>query len=709
MRWTHAKGRGAALMRATLAPATLALAALALSGCNDTGGGGTVILGGGDAGGGLRSDGSVLLIEDAQVGDGGVTPTPDAAPPSDGSAPVTDAAPMGECSAGQVRCVEEGQAFRQVCRDDRRWAVERCADDELCADGLCVPNPGDCVAGERGCLTADTPGICMGDAGWQAQESCGEGQICSQGFCTGLACAEAASNNSYLGCDYMAVDLPNAAFSPGVDSTPDAPIGVVVANPDFVETVSVTIDGPNGMPAQLVASRRIAVPADPEIQRHYQATTVHSEVRDADGMVVAMDLARADAVDVPPGGIATFLLPNGGGPSIASHAGREAYRVRTDRPVAAYQFSPYCCNYSFSNDASLLFPVTALGTDYRFLGVPTFAGALGASHFPGSMVVVGTEDATQVDIALPRNGNITSDPAGRVRNQNGRVSVRLDAQEVLVLNTDSTGFNFGAPPNDLSGARLTSDKPVAVFSAHHCTNYPELLGACDHLQEQLFPTGTWGTTYVLVPPPERGRDSQFELIYWKILARDAGTTVTLSGAWNEIGARGPGFSGVPDCGTMLGADRRSIVLQGEGFCEFGTREPLQIIADAPIMVMGIISGQQATGLPDPFSSHAGDPAIFLVPPDQQYRNDYVFLVPDTYFADYVTVTLDADTQLMLDGEPVALGDVLPIPGSTRVFKHIAVSDGPHRLQANRPFGILVVAFDDFVSYAFTGGLNLRKR
>jgi hypothetical protein len=111
----------------------------------------------------------------------------------------------------------------------------------------------------------------------------------------------------------------------------------------------------------------------------------------------------------------------------------------------------------------------------------------------------------------------------------------------------------------------------------------------------------------------------------------------------------------------------------------------------------------------PFGAHAGDPAIFLVPPDAQYRNDYAFLVPDTYFNDFVTVTLDADTSLMLDGVEVPLGDAQPIPGSTRVFKHISVSDGPHRLQANRPFGILVVAYDDFVSYAFTGGLNLRKR
>ncbi|MCB9538861.1 MAG: IgGFc-binding protein [Myxococcales bacterium] len=685
--------------------------ALALVACDDEGGGGgTVVLGDSGPGRGIGADADILAVEDARVArpdtgapsDGGPGPTPD-------GGPGVDAAPMGECAPGMVRCVEEGQQFRQVCRDDRRWAVERCSADELCAEGLCVGDPGDCAPGERTCLSPDVPGVCGAD-GWQRQTPCTEGEICQEGVCRGLACAEAAANRSYLGCDYIAVDLPNAAFTPGDESTPTAPIGVVVANPDFVETATVRVDGPNGMPAQLVGERRINVPPSPQIQANYQAQTVRSEVRDGDGMVVETGIVMADGVEIPPGGIATLLLPNGGAPPTNSGVAQRAYRIRTDRPVAAYQFSPYCCNYSFSNDASLLFPVTALGTDYRFLGVPHWGGNLGVSNFPGAMVVVGTEDGTQVDVALPRNGDIAADPAGRVRNAAGRVSLQLNAQEVMVLNTVGRGLgDFSSPPRDLSGARVTTDKPVAVFSAHHCTNYPELLTACDHLQEQLFPTGTWGNNFVLVPPPERGNNSAFEQIYWKIIARDAGTRVTLSATWDEIQARGTGFSGVPDCATMLAGDRRTIVLQGEGFCEFSTKRPVQIEADGTLMVMGILSGQESTGAAVPFGAHAGDPAIFLVPPDAQYRNDYAFLVPDTYFNDFVTVTLDADTSLMLDGVEVPLGDAQPIPGSTRVFKHVSVSDGPHRLQANRPFGILVVAYDDFVSYAFTGGLNLRKR
>ncbi len=38
-----------------------------------------------------------------------------------------------------------------------------------------------------------------------------------------------------------------------------------------------------------------------------------------------------------------------------------------------------------------------------------------------------------------------------------------------------------------------------------------------------------------------------------------------------------------------------------------------------------------------------------------------------------------------------------------------LEDGPHRLAGNRPFAIIVFAYDRYVSYAFAGGLDLGKR
>ncbi|MEE2755753.1 MAG: IgGFc-binding protein, partial [Myxococcota bacterium] len=382
------------------------------------------------------------------------------------------------------------------------------------------------------------------------------------------------------------------------------------------------------------------------------------------------------------------------------------FRLQTDFPVVVYQFSPYCCNYSFSNDASLLLPTAALGVKYRFLGVPVhmIRGPFGDVQEGGKAMaaVVSPKDNNRVTVQMPAGLVILPDSTGRVAQAGDSVEVNMDEQDVLLVMASGQSNQ-----RDLSGALIESQYPVAVFSAHLCSYYPENLSACDHLQEQLFPMSTWGTSFQLVPPAERNRNWATEVIYWKFVAGDQVTRFQLGLPFNQLNAVSPGFELVSYCGNFLeGPD--TFVLRPGQTCEFGTKRSVQVVSDQPAMVMGIIAGQEATGLLN-FGSRAGDPAIFLVPPDQQYRRDYTFLAPDTYFRDYVTVVTTPGNEIQLDGQLVSLNDALPVGGSNFVFKHVALTDGPHQMTARSPFGIVVYAYDDFVSYAFTGGLNLTKR
>ncbi len=613
------------------------------------------------------------------------------------------------CPLNETRCPEEGDPFVQRCRPDGRWAIEACAEGEVCLNGACLPDPGDCMEGETICLDAQQPGVCVPGEGWRATERCAGDQRCVDGVCSALACAEAARQRSYLGCDYLAVDLPNSAFRQPGGTTPDAPVGVVVANPDFGNPVHVTVFDPQGAVAQLVDNRRIPIPDIPDIAG-LPPQTVSSEVQDADGMVVSPMVGRAEQLEIPAGGQATLLLPRNARPDSNSGVSQSAYRIVTDRPVAAYQFSPYCCNYSFSNDASLLFPTSALGLDYRFVGVPSWSLGLGEGN-PAGIAIVATEDNTEVTVNLPGPNLLIPDPGQRIPFGQAP-SFRLNAQEVALLQATQADPFGGFPPlvePDLTGAHITSSAPVAVFSTHQCSFYPQLSGACDHLEEQLFPTGTWGNIFVLSPIVRRGGPVSAEAVYWKILARDAGTRVTLSVPFEDLNPIEPGFAGVPNCRDALQADG-TLLLDNPTYCEFGTMHPVQITGDGPLTVMGIISGQESTGTLMAFGAQAGDPAIFLVPPDRQYRQDYAFLTPATYANDYLTIVADPGATIELDGAPIDLGDAVPVPGSNRAYKHVRLErDGPHRVAGNRPFGILVFAYDDFVSYAFTGGLNLEKR
>jgi hypothetical protein len=444
---------------------------------------------------------------------------------------------------------------------------------------------------------------------------------------------------------------------------------------------------------------------------------VASEVLDADGMVTARGFEQADGLEVPPGGMAVLLLPTHpqrGDSYIAPHA----WRITTDQPVAAYQFGPYCCNYSFTNDASLLLPVPALGDRYTFLGVPTWGDRDEPDDnfpeerifsYPGTLTVIGTAPNTQVEVTLPPGAAVRQSADARLVINGNQATATLDAHEVLTLQSENAEFVRGQVVGvDLSGAKIVANRPVAAFSGHNCTFYPQDQGACDHLEEQLIPDDTWGIRYVLTPPALRSAfpDLTTEATFWKLLAQNDGTRITLSQPFDALAPSPPGFLGVPDCRDFLDGDD-TIVLNADQHCEFGSRTAAQIDATGPVLVMGVISGMDSTG--NGIGSHAGDPSIFIVPPIDQFRIAYTFLAPGTYFEDVLLAQVPMDAELRLDGQPVDLDEAILIPGSPYRYVHIPIEDGAHRVEGNLPFGIVVYAFDDWVSYAFTGGLNLNKR
>ena len=647
------------------------------------------------------------------------SPVPDGGPIRDAMAiPVVDAEPP-ECIGNQRRCVPDRPSERDLCVSNQ-WAREYCPVGFLCVEGECaMPEEGGCIDGERGCDDTGAPTVCA-DGEWQASEACEGETLCVDGRCLTPACAQASARRSYIGCEYLAVDLPNTAFATtdfngdgnAPDSTTqDAPVAIVVTNPWPDDSAYLTLRDAGGALTTTRGMQVVAVPAIDGLPANtYQSQIVESSVRNAMGAVVENRIAQVNNLEVPPLGIATLLLPRRMGPVVNSSIQPSAFRLSADRPVVAYQFSPYCCNFSFSNDASLLLPVSSLGTGYRYIGAPHhFVVREGnALNTPAVMAVVAPNDGTAVSVRIPRRAAVAPETEGRIRVDENVLEFTLNGQDVALL---STGTSAGRAI-DLSGAEIRSNQPIAVFSSHACTFYPENVMACDHLQEQLTPVDTWGRQFQLVPPADRGNNYPDEITYWKLVADYEVTQVQLSVPFNQLGVAPPGFRSVTYCGDLLvaGENADSFVLTAGQTCEFGTRQPVAITASRPILVTGTISGQHATAPPGtaPFGQRAGDPAFFMVPPQNQLRNDYTFLTPDTYFQDYVTVIATEGNPIQLDGVELNMADAQPVLGSQFRFKHVEIGDGPHFIEGAQPFGILVYAYDDFVSYAYTGGLNLTK-
>jgi hypothetical protein len=133
----------------------------------------------------------------------------------------------------------------------------------------------------------------------------------------------------------------------------------------------------------------------------------------------------------------------------------------------------------------------------------------------------------------------------------------------------------------------------------------------------------------------------------------------------------------------------------------------------------------------------GDPSLLVVPPREQFRSTYVFLTPDKYAFDFVTVVAPAEAEVILDNTPLdeEICDVKPTDGLTAEERGEAPvelltyrcqlsfptidpdsgeilpgdqNDGVHRIVSQAPIGVTVFGFDRYVSYAYAAGTELRE-
>ncbi|MDP1821783.1 MAG: IgGFc-binding protein [Archangium sp.] len=412
------------------------------------------------------------------------------------------------------------------------------------------------------------------------------------------------------------------------------------------------------------------------------------------------------------------------------------------------------CSYAtFSNDASLVLPAHILGSSYVGLTMehlvyrPNSNGTGAPQSFTGgSLSVVAPGDNTVVTIraaartrASVVGTSVAAMAAGETR------TFTLQSYEVLQLSSDlPAGLGTPATGNlqcglnpydaagttsvcrvsgaDLTGSVITSDKPIAVFGSSDCTLRGFLDTACDHVEEQLFPFVTWGKSFVAArTAPLRLTNNQFASAanagpdYYKIVAGcpdsacPNGTLLTLSAA----PAAGDVLSSAGGCepGTSLPAN--NCRLRGGRFIEFRSKTSFTITADQPIQAAQVFAGQDATtGTTRPAQ---GDPSLVLLPPVEQWRARYTVLSSPGTRDNYLGVVIDGArvSQVLVDGVVVATG-FSNIANSTFRVANIPVSVGSHTIEV-RPLpnqtqlpgaGVTVYGFDSYVSYGYTGGLDL---
>ncbi|XP_078603527.1 IgGFc-binding protein-like [Branchiostoma floridae x Branchiostoma japonicum] len=315
-----------------------------------------------------------------------------------------------------------------------------------------------------------------------------------------------------------------------------------------------------------------------------------------------------------------------------------------------------------TTDGFLGLPLDSLGNEY-FVASYT-------SSLPSEFGVFGTEDNTDIEITL------------RGSTQYQGVTYPTGSVVRLVLNKFEAVQFQGS---DLTGTRITSNKPVTLMSGAQCASVPTGISACDHLVEQIPPVDKWGKRFVTAPLAVRTRGDIF-----RIVAARNGTTVRVRGHADQ-----------------------SRVLHSGGFWELDVPSNVYqlITSSKPIMVLHYSKGIRS-------DSTNGDPFMMYIPPIEHFSADYTFATVDaagSEFDSYINVVIETTkkSSLLYDGHPLPSSTSwVQIPGTDLSAAQLHItSTGTHKIKHNSAivtFSILYYGFASADSVGFPGGMRFTK-
>lgn len=511
------------------------------------------------------------------------------------------------------------------------------------------------------------------DCNGRTLSTCPPDQGCgADGKCV-AACDAAANAKSSVGCDYYV--YPPPFFSGSTSCT-----GAFIAN-TWGSPVKVTLErGAQTYDASLVG---------------YLPTGTGS----------AITYKPLTGSVIPPGAVALVLLNREGGacPSGTQSATGpvafkgtgigQAFRIKTDAPVVAYDIFPYGGGSTAVSSATLLIPSTAWGDNY--VGVTAYPETIGGAY--PWLGIVAAEDGTQVTVspsqAILGGGGVAGTGKGVP------VTYNLNKGQYIQLEQQA----------DLTGSIIKANKPIGSWAGNECSQVPKGPVACDGMHQQVPPVRALGYRYVAARYRNRHPGTE-ESPPWRIVGAVDGTTLTYN----------PPQPGAP---AVIGSGQ---------VAEFNASGPFVVTAQDdkhPFFFASYMTGCAVPGQGAP-QGCAGDPEFVNVVPPDQYLASYIFFTDPTYpETNLVFVRKKGTDGTFKDVNLDCVGNIggWQPAGSdyeyTRVDlvtgnfqKQGTCDNGRHEAKSDAPFGLTVWGwgsaqstgfFSEAVSYAYPAGASIQ--
>ena len=337
--------------------------------------------------------------------------------------------------------------------------------------------------------------------------------------------------------------------------------------------------------------------------------------------------------------------------------------------------------------ATLVLPVNTLGKDYYSINYKQISNQNNCSSW---FFIVAVEDDTKVEIT-PSQATLGNWAANSVN------VVSLNKGEIYNVMGTFTNVGSRSTGVDLTGSKIRSIstngtcKKIAVFSGSskisiNCTSYTLPTtgadpGSADNLFQQVYPTTTWGKSFITVPQLER------DFVIYRILKSDPTAVVTLNG-------------------TVIPA----VNFVNNFYYEFASKQVDVISSTKPIQTVQYAVTQGKSLTCGTITGDVGDPEmIFLNPLEQTLNQITMYSTPRNIITKHfinVVVKKEGVSTFKLDGVNIA-SSFANVPGSTtHSYAQLKVGVGTHNLVSDFGFNATAYGFGSADSYGYAAGANL---
>ena len=359
---------------------------------------------------------------------------------------------------------------------------------------------------------------------------------------------------------------------------------------------------------------------------------------------------------------------------------RQSLTVRFNHEVTLWGMN----TMRWSSDGFLGLPEEALGEAYMIFSYPNTiepspsGQTLETSDFPSQFAVVATENQTYVTITPTASIN------GRGNTE--QFIVTLDKGEVFLGAARDSERTLRAG-RDLTGTRISANRPVGVYAGQQRTNIPwnETIGR-DHLVEQLPPLKFWDSAAVATPHYQIEKTLPDSNVV-RVLAAYDNTSITINGE---------------NVATLnAGQVYEKLLLEG-----------MYIQGSQPILVGQLHHSSVPAAFLMQANDSIGDPFMAIAQGVHQYQSFYAverFESKDFwYHYANLSITRSGLENLTIDGTIIPeeiYTSFIPIPGTDYLYAQLNLFPGYHTFASTEPFGLMLYGYGPYNSYGFPAGMK----